>query len=254
MYTIIIIHVSLICTFAEAISHCFHLFHLCWIQISYTPSHKCICYQMSKSMTAKEGLDTWMVAHVSPYILKQKSPWLPFSLHVSRGGAATGQLLAELLCPWLLGFLPAASTHSSTLSLTLINVHTCWCICGHMHTQRRTRTDTCAQTHAGSETEGDICSSTCSQSSSSCLLMSRYAQLHSHVHTSMTTTAGLTQRCGYNEIQSDCAKSFFVLHNFKLHGPWAAPETTDWQSPGGVEELQSADALQVGKKMEWIYF
>lgn len=59
-----------------------------------------------------------------------------------------GQLLAELLCPWLLGFCPAPSTHNGTLSCTAANVHTCFYICGHMHTQRHTRgpyvQDTCA--------------------------------------------------------------------------------------------------------------
>lgn len=105
-----------------------------------------IIYWLHGSVT--KGLNPSMAARARLWMLKWKSPRLPFSLHVSREGAETGQLPAELLCPWLLGFLPAPSTHNSTLSLVLINVHTCWYICGHMHTQRHTRADTCAGTQA----------------------------------------------------------------------------------------------------------
>lgn len=127
---------------------------------------------------------------------------------VNVGGAETGQLLAELLCPWLLGFCPAPSAHNGTLSRTAANVHTCFYICGHMHTHRDTHgAHTCKtrvlerahtthmQTHARRNTNsGDMCCSTCSQwATPAALLMSFYAQLHSHAHISITTTAYFTQ-------------------------------------------------------------
>lgn len=132
-------------TFAAATSHCFHLFL----------SSACNC--CVDSMFIIKWVKAWecnkrtkpINGHLcSSLMLLWKSYWSPFSLNVSREGAETGQLLAELPCPWLLGFSPAPSTHNSTLSRVLINVHTCWYICGHMHTQRHTRTDTCAAAQA----------------------------------------------------------------------------------------------------------
>lgn len=57
---------------------------------------------------------------------------------VNLRGAETGQLLAELLCPWILGFSAPPFTQNSTLSLTVVNVHTCLHLGPYAHTQRHT--------------------------------------------------------------------------------------------------------------------
>lgn len=180
-------------------------------------------------------------------------------MRVSRGGAARGQL-AERPCPWLLGFPPAPSTHSSTLSLALINVHTCWCICGHMHTQRHTRTDTCANTHAEGDKPRVISAAAAvhNQPAAACwchvthsythVHMSTYPwqqllALHIHVHMKEYGMIVLSHKTQY----------FFVLHN--LHGSRGAAQISGWRSPCPV--LLKSSSLQVPssqKKKECIYF
>lgn len=118
-----------------------------------------------------------------------------------------GQLLAELLCPWLLGFCPAPSAHNGTLSRTAAkctHAFTFVAICTPRDTHGahtcKTRVlerahTTHMQTHTRRNTNsGDMCCSTCSQwATPAALLMSFYAQLHSHAHISITTTAYFTQ-------------------------------------------------------------
>lgn len=70
--------------------------------------------------------------------------------HVNVGGAETGQLLAELLCLWILSFSAAPCTHNSTLSRTLVYVHTCLHLWPYAHTKTHTgviHADTCTRAH-----------------------------------------------------------------------------------------------------------
>lgn len=171
-----------------------------------------------------------------------------------------GQLLAELLCPWLLGFLPAPSTHNSTLSLTLINVHTCWCICGHMRTQRHTRMDTCAKTHAEGDKPRVISAAAPVHQQPAAACWCHLPHSYTHIHMSMYPWQRLLAfhkhvnmiKCNMI-VLSHKTHFFLVIHDVHLHGTRVAPEVTASQLPCSLEELQSAEALQVGKKCNALF-
>lgn len=69
---------------------------------------------------------------------------------VNVGGVESWQLLAELLCPWLLGFCAAPSTYNTALSRTAANVHTCLHLWPYGRTETRVleRARARAHTHA----------------------------------------------------------------------------------------------------------
>lgn len=141
-------------------------------------------------------------------------------LHVNWEGAETWQLLAELLCPWLLGFPPPPSTHNGTLSLTLINAHTCLCICGHMHSLTETHKeaihrDTCAKnTHCENDSDTsplDICCHTCSRSAGPA------APLMSHALISIRTTAPFTQTSCTSTVSPTWSGTGYIMTNHQAN-------------------------------------
>lgn len=113
----------------------------------------------------------------------------------------------------------------------------------HGHVRKNTRWER--------QIEGDICSSTCSQSAAACWCHVTHS--YTHIHMSIYPWQQLlalhkhVDMIKYVIVLSHKTQYFFVLHNFNLHGTGAVPEITDWHSPCSVEELQSADALQAKK-------